>query len=273
MTLPKSGQASSTMQPRSSKVWRCASSTLRTRRSSGSPPRSSDHATRVPRQSRSNGPANDADRIPTIADRAHRRRRSTLKPNATSATDRAIAPFVDTPTNGIGVGALGTRPTLGRSATMLLKLAGLRSEPPRSPPSAIGSMPVASADARPRRSIRPRSSLRSYGLQRRPVDRVVGLRAHPELGHVGLADRNRAGAPDALDEHRIRFGHERLEDRRALALRKSDRRLEILERGRQPVQRPDRAAVAERAIGLVSQRETVLVIELRDDGVEIGIEA
>lgn len=73
----------------------------------------------------------------------------TLSRNATSATDLAIGPFTETPTNGICAGAIGTRPTVGRRATMLLKLAGLRSEPPRSPPSANGSSPAAIAAPAP----------------------------------------------------------------------------------------------------------------------------
>jgi hypothetical protein len=46
-------------------------------------------------------------------------------------------------------GAEGTRPTVGRSPTTLLKLPGFLSDPPMSLPSAIGSMPVASATAAP----------------------------------------------------------------------------------------------------------------------------
>ena len=46
-------------------------------------------------------------------------------------------------------GAAGTRPREGRKPTMLLKAAGLRSEPPMSLPSATGSMPSASATAAP----------------------------------------------------------------------------------------------------------------------------
>src|SRR5688500_8749444 len=88
----------------------------------------------------------------------------TLRRKATSPTDRANAPLTDTPTNGIGAGAIGTRPTLGRSATTLLKLAGLRSEPPRSPPSANGSMPVATATAAPPLDP-PALFHRSYGLR------------------------------------------------------------------------------------------------------------
>ena len=69
--------------------------------------------------------------------------------SATSSALRAIGPFTLKPSLGIGSGAVGTGPTVGRSATTLLKLAGLRSDPPRSLPSAMGSMPVASAAPAP----------------------------------------------------------------------------------------------------------------------------
>jgi hypothetical protein len=51
--------------------------------------------------------------------------------------------------NGSVAGAAGTRPIVGRKPTTLLKLPGFRSEPPRSLPLTIGSMPVASATAAP----------------------------------------------------------------------------------------------------------------------------
>ncbi len=73
----------------------------------------------------------------------------TLSRKAVSATDLAIGPLTAIPMNGITVGAFGTTPDDGRSATMLLKFAGLRSDPPRSLPSAMGSMPDASAAAAP----------------------------------------------------------------------------------------------------------------------------
>ena len=66
-----------------------------------------------------------------------------------SATERAIGPFTAKPRSGNAFGAVGTRPTVGRSATMLLKLAGFLSDPPRSLPSAMGSIPVASAAPAP----------------------------------------------------------------------------------------------------------------------------
>ena len=46
-------------------------------------------------------------------------------------------------------GQFGTRPGDGRKPTTLQKLAGLRYDPPRSVPSAIGAMPHASATAAP----------------------------------------------------------------------------------------------------------------------------
>ncbi len=46
-------------------------------------------------------------------------------------------------------GTLGTRPGDGRKPTTEQKLAGLRSEPPKSLPSAIGSIPHANATAAP----------------------------------------------------------------------------------------------------------------------------
>ena len=66
-----------------------------------------------------------------------------------SATERASGPLTEKPSSGNDVGQVGVRPTLGRKPTMLLKLPGLRSEPPRSLPSAIGISPAASAEAAP----------------------------------------------------------------------------------------------------------------------------
>ena len=46
-------------------------------------------------------------------------------------------------------GHVGTRPTDGRMPTKLQKLAGLRSDPPKSVPSARATIPVAKATAPP----------------------------------------------------------------------------------------------------------------------------
>src|SRR5688572_17253985 len=72
-----------------------------------------------------------------------------LKRNAVSATVRAIGPLTENPRRGKGLGDDGTSPTVGRNPTTLLKLPGFLSEPPRSLPSAMGNIPVASATPAP----------------------------------------------------------------------------------------------------------------------------
>jgi len=70
-----------------------------------------------------------------------------LRKSATSATVRAIGPATE---SGDQDGdSLGTRPGEGRRPTTLQNAAGLRSEPPVSLPSAIGTIPHASATAAP----------------------------------------------------------------------------------------------------------------------------
>jgi len=68
---------------------------------------------------------------------------------AASATVRAIGPATLRVLYGAAVGHIGTRPGEGRRPTTLQKLAGLRSDPPISVPSARGTMRHASAAAAP----------------------------------------------------------------------------------------------------------------------------
>jgi hypothetical protein len=98
------------------------------------------------------------------------------------------------------------------------------------------------------------------------------VRAHAELRHVGLADRNRAGAPQPLDEQRVLERHLAGEDRRSARERKADRGLEILEGDRQAMQRAHFFPARDAAIRLVGQRQAPLVVQLRDDGVERRVE-
>src|SRR5204863_7613638 len=70
-----------------------------------------------------------------------------LKKSATSATLRASGP--DTDSGDQVCPSVGTRPGDGRKPTTLQNEAGLRSDPPVSLPSAIGTMPQASATAAP----------------------------------------------------------------------------------------------------------------------------
>src|SRR5207244_3701049 len=57
------------------------------------------------------------------------------------------------------------------------------------------------------------------------------------------------------------------------AERKADRRLEVLERERQSMQRSDALALCNAAIGVVRQRKTPVIVEPRDDGVELRVQA
>src|SRR6185436_18379850 len=87
--------------------------------------------------------------------------------SATSATLRAIGPSTLSVDHGVAAGHVGTRPGDGRSPTTPQKLAGLRSDPPMSLPSAIGSMCAASATAAPP-LLPPQVLLRSCGLSVAP---------------------------------------------------------------------------------------------------------
>ena len=69
--------------------------------------------------------------------------------SATSPTVRAIGPSTVMSNQVLAAEILGTRPGEGRNPTTLQYPPGLRNEPPRSPPSAMGCMPVASATAAP----------------------------------------------------------------------------------------------------------------------------
>src|SRR5215470_9095243 len=69
--------------------------------------------------------------------------------SARSSTVRAIGPLADRLRSILATGVRATRPMLGRMPTMPQKLAGLRSEPPKSLPWASQAMPVASATAAP----------------------------------------------------------------------------------------------------------------------------
>ena len=69
--------------------------------------------------------------------------------NAASATLRPMGPSTARSSQPCSGGTRGTRPGVGRKPTTPQKLAGLRNDPPRSLPSATGSMPLASAVAAP----------------------------------------------------------------------------------------------------------------------------
>src|SRR6266404_3482983 len=86
---------------------------------------------------------------------------------ATSCTVRAIGPTTLRLLQASLEGTRGMRPGDVRKPTTEQKLAGLRSEPPRSLPSAIGSIPQASAAAAPPLEP-PQVFERSHGFLVRP---------------------------------------------------------------------------------------------------------
>ena len=60
--------------------------------------------------------------------------------SAISLTVRAIGPFVAIGIHRLELGTVGTRPPEGRKPTTLQNDAGLRNDPPKSDPSASGSI-------------------------------------------------------------------------------------------------------------------------------------
>src|SRR5271155_5823874 len=159
----KSGSACSTMQPSDSNVLRCASTTVRTRGSKGTPPRSLNHATRTPLKLRSSGRAKSSPGSLMASGVLGSGPAMVLSESARSATERPRHPLVLRVDHPIPTLGLGTRPMEGRKPTTLQNAAGLRSEPPVSEPVATGASPQASATAAPPEDP-PQVFVRSYGL-------------------------------------------------------------------------------------------------------------
>ena len=149
---------------------------------------------------------------------------------------RAIGPSDHSVSQAFGNGQSGTRPGVGRKPTTLQKLPGLRSDAPRSEPSAKGSMPQATATAAPPEEP-PQVFDEVVGIARRAEDRVEGLRADRELRRVGLADGDRAGRPQPLDDGVVLRRHVVAVDRRAEGGADALGRHDVLVRDRQAGER------------------------------------
>src|SRR5439155_3402145 len=125
----------------------------------------------------------------------------TLSRRAAPSTVRAIGPFERNPINGSADGAAGTSPTDGLNPTMLLKLPGLRIDPPRSLPSAIGSSPAASAAPAPPLDP-PALFERSYGLRVTPYTLLYVCEPMPSSGTfvlpMGIAPARRSRSTSTL---------------------------------------------------------------------------
>ena len=95
---------------------------------------------------------------------------------------RAIGPSTANGIHGACSGQRGTRPGVGRSASTPLQAAGLRSDPPRSLPSAIGSMRQARATEAPPLDP-PAERVVSHGLSVAPK---TGLNVCEPAPHSGV---------------------------------------------------------------------------------------
>ena len=164
---------------------RCPAKTALTRRSKGRPPRSVLQAIRTPRKSRSSGTRK---RSPASAMAIGTRGSGpaiTERSRATSCTVRAMGPCTEKGDHARVAGHTGTRPGAERNPTTLQKLAGLRSEPPMSLPSAMGIMPQASATAAPPLEP-PHVFERSYGLRVAPKTWLKVCEPAPNSGVLVL---------------------------------------------------------------------------------------
>src|SRR6185503_10583749 len=146
----KSGAVSSTMQPSDWSTARAGSSARVTLASTGNaPPRSGLHATRAFLKSRASGRAKTLPGSACVVGERGSGPVIAESNSAASSTVRAIGPSDHNVSHAFGNGQLGTRPGVGRKTTTLQKLAGLRSDEPRSEPSANGNIPLATATAAP----------------------------------------------------------------------------------------------------------------------------
>src|SRR6202453_3960901 len=159
----KSGSACSTMHPNDSNVARCPSTTVRTRGSKGTPPKSLNQATRTPLKLRSSGRAKTSPGSLTESGARGSGPAIVLSAKAKSATERPRHPEVLSVDHANAAFGLGTRPGEGLKPTTLQKAAGLRSDPPVSEQEATGASPQASATAAPPEEP-PHVFVKSYGL-------------------------------------------------------------------------------------------------------------
>ena len=245
-----SGCVSSTAQPRFSKTFRCGSSAAVTRRSIGRPPRSRLQATRTPRTSRASGRRKPSPGSAiAIGERASGPAMA-LSISAASATVRAIGPCTLSVDHASSRGHTGTRPGEVRKPTILQNAAGLRSEPPVSLPSAIGTMPHASSTEH----------------------LVERLRAGAELRRVRLAHGDGTRGAQPLDDQPVDGGDVIAIDRRPPRRADAPGRDEILVRDRQPEQRARPFAARESRVLVPGVVERALGRE-RDDCVDLRVDA
>ena len=138
-----------------------------------------------------------------------------------------------------------------------------------SEPSASGTMPEASAHAAPPDEP-PAERVGSTGL--RVVPKIVLKVCEPAAnsGTLVLPITTTPAPPDPLDDQLVGVGDVVGEQRRAVRRPPARDVVGVLERERQPVQRPDLGAGRQRLVGRRGARPGPLLVE-RDDRVELGV--
>src|SRR5947208_15263112 len=102
-----------------------------------------------------------------------------------SATHRAMKPWLASMSQPRGRMGAGMRPGVGRIEATSQKLAGVRTEPPKSVPWATGTMPAATATADPPDDP-PEVSAGSNGLRVGPHNLLVQTAPKPNSGVLGF---------------------------------------------------------------------------------------
>src|ERR1700739_2753484 len=122
------------MQPSDSNFLRWPFTTVRTRASKGTPPRSLNHATRTPLKLRSRGRAKCSPGSAMESGARGAGPAIVRSANAKSATERPRHPEVLSVDQANAAFGLGTRPMDGRKPTTLQNAAGVRHDPPGAEP-------------------------------------------------------------------------------------------------------------------------------------------
>ncbi len=126
--------------------------------------------------------------------------------SATSSAVRAIGPVTCSVSQTQSVGCVGTRPTDGRRPTSPQNDAGMRSDPPRSVPSASAIIPLASAAAPP--PVEPPALFdRSHGLRVRPNTSLNVLPPAANSGQLVLPRITAPAARSRCDDERVLVRH------------------------------------------------------------------
>ena len=189
--------------------------------------------------------------------------------SATSSAVRAIGPVTCSVSHTQSVGCVGTNPTDGRNPVTPQNAAGIRSEPPRSVPSARAIMPVARAAAPP--PVEPPADFvgipRISRASKHLVERVGAGR---KLRAVRLAENHGTRCAQPADDKRIFLGYVVCVNRRPERRPQTRDWRDVLDADRQSAQRSRIVSFLDPAIELHGVIERLRI--QRDDGVQRRVE-